>query len=160
MLSKETTTEPDAIEKIFCVPFEKLEQYPMDNEIENIFLFLLMADPDKKLNTEKPFLYKVIEKRVQYCFNYAINDARLIMILCILAVSPGCAVMYLTYLQYYCKNKSKKTLTIEDLGNIFPRGFPCEDDLHKLWDAQKVKPNRGGSDNLLDYATAMQSIMF
>ncbi len=111
---------------------------------------------------ERPFLFKVIEKRVEHFYSFKINDHKLILFLCLLTESPGMAVMYLSYLQYWCK---KSNIAILDFDvfceRIFPWGFPEKKQLSELWDNLKI--NTGGklpSDNLLDYSTALNSIKF
>jgi|SRR3989304_5130398 len=107
MLKNETKNQEDAVEKYFCIPFEKAQVYQMNQE-NSIFLFqLLMANklngggeriiPEKK----KPFLVKLIEKRIKHCFTFEINDSGLILFLAIISKTAGGAVMYLTYLQYW-----------------------------------------------------------
>ena len=52
-----------------------------------------------------------------------------------------------------------KTFTIDDLVNIFPIGFPSNDELKKVWDMQKIiRPSMEYSDNLLDYKEAGKSM--
>ena len=170
MLKHEVTTEDNAVEEYFCKGFEKLERHPMDEKDSEFLIKLLLS---KKVTLEdcplkqeeKPFLYQVIEKRVQHCFTYKITDSRLIMFLAIITKSVGTTVMYMAYLQYWCKNNNVKELDLDIFCNdIFPMGFPIEDDLKKLWYSQKVSKDKmalgGCSDNLLDYQTAYKSIQF
>jgi hypothetical protein len=90
----------------------------------------------------------LIEARLQL-FQYKIEDHRLILFLSLMAQSPGNAVMYLWYLQYWSKkNGFVYSITLENLCELFPMGFPSLDDMSKIWDSQKVhlKP-----DNLVDH---------
>lgn len=163
MLKIENTKQPDAVEKIFCQPFEKLKRYPVNGENMEILMKLLLYKNafDDIPDNEKPFIYQLIEKRIKYCFTYKIEDPRLLIFLSLIAESPGKAVMYLAYLQYWCRKSGAQVLTLEIFcESIFPWGFPSDDDMHKLWDEQKVNRDSSGSDNLLDYATAYQSIQF
>jgi len=163
MLPNEVTTQPDSIEKYFCIPFEKIQRVPMNEEDTTLLMQLLMAKKGITMpENKKPFLMQVIEKRIKHCFQYKIEDMRLLMFLMVITVSPGTAVMYLTYLQYWCKKHNCKELDLEKLCDIFPMGFPEESELKKIWDGQKVirDKQKGGSDNLLDYAAAMKSIHF
>jgi hypothetical protein len=69
-------------------------------------------------------------------------------------------VMYLTYLQYWAKIHEEREITFDLFcERIFPLGFPKEEDLHNLWNNQKVRVE-SGSDNLLDYSIALTSIQF
>lgn len=154
----ETKIEKNSIEKLICEPFEKLHRFPMNDELSKIMIQLMLSDVNIP-EDERPFLYQLIEKRIKHCFSYEINDPKLILFLCILTETPGNAIMYLTYLQYWCKKNDVKELTFHNFcSEIFPVGFPSEDDLQKLWDSQKV--NVGGSDNLLDHQLALESIQF
>lgn len=165
MLEKEITQREDAIETLFCQPFEKLPRSPMNDELGGMLLRLLfIKDAQNIPDKEKPFLYQVIEKRIEHCFTFKITDERLLLFLSVLTESPGQAIMYLTYLQYWCKKNDIRELTLDVFcSQIFPWGFPKEDDLRTLWEATKVDRGEtlmGGSDNLLDYKTPLLSIQF
>jgi hypothetical protein len=164
-LLQESINDPEAIEKLFCIPFNKLRSHPMDEETTGLFLQLTFSGEHGKEvvipEKEKPFLYKVIESRVKGAFTFILNDSRLIMFLCVIAKTPGTAIMYLTYMQYWAKQKNVNQITFDIFArDIFPMGFPSNEDLHLLWNAIKVKRENGGSDNLLDYQSAMKSIQF
>ena len=105
---------------------------------------------------EKPFLYKLIEKRIRYCFTFSILDERLLLFLTAVAQTPGKAIMYLTYMQYWAKRHKQFVITFDDFCmKIFPHGFPNDEDLHDVWVKQKIK-----NGNLLDFQSAMVSIQF
>ena len=156
---KRKKIKPNAIEEIFCKEFEKLQRHPMDEKLTRGMMVFILSNIDNPIpEIQKEFLYKLIKKRIDVLYNYTINDWRLISFLMVLTQRPGRAVMYLTYLQYWCKNNEVKELTIDIFcEKIFPMGFPKEEDLNKLWDKQKVQ---GTPDNLLDYPCALQSIKF
>ena len=89
------------------------------------------------------------------------NKKTMIMISCICS-SPGEAVMYVYYLLYKTKKLGLKELSFEKMSmEIFPFGFFANDTLSYYWDTQKL--NRDvkdrGSDNLLDYPDAMESLV-
>lgn len=109
---------------------------------------------------EKPFLYKVMEKRINFCFTYTFTE-RVLAFLSIKCKSVGTAIMYLWYFQYLSKKHNLNKFDISDVSEYFPNGFPSEDDLSGLWDEQKVKRpvNSLSSDNLLDYSSAGESIL-
>ncbi len=163
MLTAEDTKIGDKVETVFCIPFEKLRPHPMDEETSGMMIQLLMSHnapidiPEKK----KPFLYKVIESRAKASFSFQLTDAKLILFMCVLTKGPGTAVMYLTYMQYWAKKRNVTSIDFSTFcTDIFPNGFPSEEDLHLLWRDQKVERSEGGSDNLLDYQSAMKSIQF
>lgn len=163
MLQNEITKQENAVEEYFCKPFSKLQKHEMDKETTGFLITLLMSkDKQKELpEKEKPFLMKLIEQRIKGCFSFDIKDTRLILFITIIAKSAGTAVMYLTYLQWCCKQKGYKEIDLEKFCELFPMGFPNETDLQKVWDGQKVERDNGkGSDNLLDYQSAMVSIHF
>lgn len=159
-LPNKVTTQPDAVETYFCVPFEMLEKFPMSDDKSQLLSLLILGNGNKTIEEDsKPFLYKLIEKRISVMLSYEIDDARLILFLCLICLSPGNAVMYLTYLQYWCKKNNVKSIDLDIFcKEIFPWGFPSEKDLDNLWDNQKVERDSMQSDNLLDYSSAYESI--
>ncbi len=161
MLQSKVIKQKNAVEKYFCEPFDKAQRVPMSKENTEILMRLLMTKelgdvPENK----KPFLVKVIEGRLKTSLSFSINDSRLILFIAIISQTPGTAIMYLTYLQYWCKRNQTKEIDLEKFCEIFPMGFPDKKDLLKIWDGQKVLRGEGGSDNLLDYQSAMLSIHF
>lgn len=162
MIDIEITNQEDSIEKLFCEPFEKLKPVPMTKENTGLLLKLLLGNKEYKLpEDEKPFILKVIESRAKSSFTFKLNDQRLSLFMTLLCDSPGAAVMYLTYMQYWCKKNDVKEPDIETLCEMFPYGFPSNDDLYKAWTNQKIRREGvPGSDNLLDYSKASKSIQF
>lgn len=164
MLKQETINQEDAVEQYFCKPFDVAKRYPLTEENSAFLLELLFKSPAYSIpDKEKPFLVQVIEKRLQYSFSFKINDARLILFIAIITRTPGTAIMYLVYLQYWCKKNERKEIDLKLFcESIFPWGFPNESDLSKIWDKQKIQREKDykGSDNLLDYQSAMKSIQF
>ena len=164
MLLDNFVIEKNSIEEIFCKPFHELERHEMSEDTAELLItLLLISKRGNKLNIpeeEKPFMFKLIEKRVNYVFNYEL-DQETIIFLTQLCETPGIAVMYMTYLQYWSKTNSLKEISIDDIcTKIFPFGIPAKKDLEILWDNQKVNSNiNGGTDNLLDYPIALQSIL-
>ncbi len=165
MLKHEITKQENAVEEYICKQFESAEKHEMDKETTADLLRLMLV---KKGNLEipekeKPFLIKVIESRVRACFTYKMEDIRLVLFLAMLTETPGSAVMYLTYLQYWCKKNNCHEIDLDKFCQIFPIGFPSKEDLHKIWDGQKIERAKGSSissDNLLDHQSAMVSIQF
>lgn len=162
MLPSEVVHEEDAIEKYFCKEFKKLPTFPMGARDSELLVRLLLGGDLVIPQEEKPFLIQVIEKRVEHCFTYTINS-KAVAFIAALTENPGTAIMYLTYFQYVSKQFRKqatdKLVTLELICEVFPMGFPSKEDLHNLWDSIKVKCSNGGSDNLLDYASALKSIL-
>jgi len=162
MLKNKTTLQPDAIEKYFCEPFDQATRCPMDEETTKFLMQLLIVKEMKEMpEKKKPFLIKMIEQRIKGSFSFKITDNRLIAFIAVISETPGKAVMYLTYLQYWCRKNNIKVIDLDKFCEIFPMGFPDDETLHSIWDGQKVECKNGySSDNLLDYQSAMKSIHF
>jgi len=162
MITEEEAVKEDAIENLFCKKFEKLPRHQMTEDVSKIFIQLCFSKRNDIVIPEdkKPFLYKLIEKRLSL-FTYEIKDSRIILFLAMVAQTPGTAVMYLTYLQYYCKKHNIREITFDNFSmEIFPMGFPSDEDLHTLWEETKVKRNEGGAANLVDFIGSLKSIQF
>lgn len=126
MLKQETINQEDAVEQYFCKPFDVAKRYPLTEEDSTFLLGLLFKGSAFSIpDEEKPFLVKVIEKRIEYSFSFKINDARLILFIAIITRTPGTAIMYLTYLQYWCKKNERKEIDLKLFcESIFPWGLP------------------------------------
>ena len=78
--------------------------------------------------------------------------------------TPGDSVMYAYYLAHKMKQKGiGKILELEKLCiDIFPNGLFEKESLNEIWDKQKVSGGEGfsGSDNLLDYRKASESLIY
>jgi|TARA_R110000787_G_scaffold11722_1_gene38394 hypothetical protein len=168
MLENSMTKDPNSIEELFCLPFSQLPVTPMTLETTELFMRLIMIEKDgsmpnlEETGDELPFAMKLIKSFLKNRFTFRMTEP-LQLIMAQISGSAGNVVMYLTYLQYKAKRLDKRTLSIEDLANIFPFGFPTDAVLQDIWDSQKVKRsqvNPMGSDNLLDYQAALQSIHF
>lgn len=159
MIDSQKLTKDNLIEEEFCKKFELLERYQMNDELSKLMITLILTNiKQAPKELEEEFLYKVILKRMEYCFTFVIEDYRLIVFLMYLTQNPGKAVMYLTYLQYWCKKSNTKEIDFNIFcERIFSFGFPSNRDLDKLWEDCKVNTK---PDNLLDYQSAMKSIQF
>lgn len=158
MLQFSETKNEFAIENIVCSAIKKSKKEPINDEDSEILISLLMSNAPLNIpEKEKPFLYKVIEKRIEFSFDFTMEN-KLILFLCQISKSPGNALLYLWYLQYW-SNKNFKNITLHDFcEKIFPMGFPSEDEMNKIWLAQKVANESTGSDNLIDYNLAGKSL--
>lgn len=169
-LDNEVTMQEDAIEKYFCQKFDTLKHNPMNDEVSECFFQSAMIEISMKKEPEKIellnksfndiFPYQVLSKRLEVIFNYEMSTPAKIFIVQLTNGNLGSIVMYLTYLQYKTKKSGVKLIDMDAIGDIFPFGFPSTKDIQDIWDAQKVKRgNTMGSDNLLDYSTALKSIL-
>jgi hypothetical protein len=160
----ETIKDPSAIEVLVCMEIESSFKRELTKDEFEIFAKLILSK-DKGFSIpekEQPFVYKVIEARAK-SFQYKLTDPRLILFLAMIAESPGKAVMYLWYIQYIFHKKGLSNIDLECFGTeILPMGYPTNERLSEIWDGQKVNRPRDyyGSDNLLDYMSAGESIMF
>jgi hypothetical protein len=162
MLEYNLTQKEDSIEELFAKKFDLLTKYPMDNETAEIFIKLSMSKNSSYVipENDKPFIYKIMERRIEVIHNYTVDD-RILLFLSYICKSAGQSVMYCWYLQYKSKCMNKYHFTFEDFAEIFSWGFPSEDGLRKLWSEQKINRNNNNhdSDNLLDYPRAGISIL-
>lgn len=161
MLEKTIVKNGNAIQEHVCIPIDKTQKHPMDRETSEILVKLSLSGDVEIPENEKPFLYKVIEKRIKHCFNYTIKDPKLIIFLCYISERPGKAILYLWYLQYWSHLNNTKEIDLTIFcTKIFPWGLVNDDDFHTIWDSQKVdRENMSSSDNLVDYASAGKSIL-
>lgn len=122
----------------FYTDVENCQLREMTLDETELFCLLQMKDAHGIINEkDKPFLYKMIEKRF-LIYSFTITDPRLILFLCAISKTPGKAVMYLTYLDYWCKNKNIKILTFSDFSErAFPHGFP-DIDKTNIWEKFKT----------------------
>jgi hypothetical protein len=144
-----------SIETHICEKMHNAIKIQMDEEESRLLITLILADNIELPEGEKPFLYKLIEKRINNCFTYTL-DSRAIMFLCIISKNAGNAVMYMWYLQYWSHKKAIKHISLELFCEIFPIGFISDSDLLEIWDGQKVDSDR--TTNLVDYLEAGNSI--
>lgn len=159
MLEQEVLQQEDSIEKHFCKQFGELKRIRMTDEMSEVFINVCFYPKEIPLELAKSlkdmFLYQVGLKRIEHIFNYTL-DWKALFFLCFLAQTPGCLIMYLTYIQYWSQINNCKDISFDVFSmRMFPNGFPSNEDLHKLWDVQKVK----GSGNLLDQQHCLKSII-
>jgi hypothetical protein len=107
-----------------------------------------------------PLPVQILRRSIGKRFTFEPNN-NLILLMGVLGETPGGAIMYATYLQWYAKSINKKDLNIEDFCNAFPLGLPTSQSMNELWNGQKiVRETKVDSDNLIDYANANKSIQF
>ena len=161
LIDFELTKASNSIEELFAKHFDECYKIPMDNETSEIFMKLtLLKDIDLDIpEEEKPFIYKLIEKRISVIHDFKLDD-KVLMFLSFICESAGVGVMYVWYLQYQCKKRNTKFISFSDFTEIFSWGFPSKDTLDKLWSSQKVDVPKytNNSDNLLDYKQAGLSL--
>lgn len=167
LLPKESIKDTNAIENYICKPLDdikKIKKTPMSQEDAEIFGMLCLSSPiplNEIKDSEKPFLCKLIEKRIEHCYTFRITDSRVILMLAQVSKVAGNAILYVTYLQYLCKKNNIKELSFNDFAKFFADGFFSNEDLSNIWTSQKVDfdSKSMASDNLIDYSTALKSIL-
>lgn len=162
---KEKKEEPkysgsEIVEKV-CLQIEKASKHEMDKDLAEILILLYTKKPgpiiDSMPANEVPFLFSVILKRIKYSHSFKCNDHRVVAFLDAAAETPGTAVMFLWYIQYWCFTNKVKEINLELLATkIFPFGFPSKADLQTIWDSQKTSEGK----NLVDINLAGNSIHF
>ena len=70
--------------------------------------------------------------------------------------------MYANYLQYKAFKHGRRYLDLDFfLTECFPEGFPTDEVLKRMWEAQKVESFEYGiTDNMLDCVDGQESISF
>ena len=164
-LDYEVTKLPYSVENLFCKPLDENGeiQRASDGQMK-IILFSMTSSSHEidemydKLKDEYMIL-PILEGRLKF-LGCKLDKASRILI-SISCKTPGEAVMYSCYLAYKMKKLGIDFLDIEKIcTEIFPTGFFTEKSLHEHWDMQKVKTDGNyGSDNLLDYREASESLM-
>lgn len=164
-LDYKVTELPDSIENLFCKPLDEGGvRIGLDDIQIQIITLAMVSSKEKtdymyeKLKGEH-YLSLILEDRLKSINCKTDNGVKILITYS--CKSPGEAVMYTYYLAYKMKELGIESLDMETLClKIFPRGFFSRETLEKHWDKQKVntRGNRG-SDNLLDYRKAAQSIM-
>lgn len=117
----------------WCDQFKALPQEPMSNELTTIFLAVMMGNVDREV-LESMFTYKVIVARSE-ALGLEMEDSVRDFLAC-LCKSPGTVTMYLSLLRQEQANGNRITMSF--WSDLFPMGYPSEDNLQELWDAQKV----------------------
>ena len=164
-LDYEVTELPDSVENLFCKPLDQNGEIQKASEMQMSLIFFAMTsnkeDVDEMYESVKKenMLLLILEDRLKKIG--CPLDKESILLISTACKSPGEAVMYSSYIRYKMKELAIDFLDIEKLcSEIFPSGFFTEKTLREHWDLQKVKTESNrGSDNLLDYLKAYESIM-
>ena len=153
----------ESIEKIICSQITQAVKNPMSKFEQEILVSLLLANKNFKIpQKEKPFLFQLIEKRINACHTFSTDDERVILFLVSVCQSPGSAILYLWFIQFWCHFNRIKVIDLDIFcGKIFPNGFPSTECVNAIWDSQKlINVPKMGSDNLVDYNYCGDSIHF
>jgi hypothetical protein len=164
LLTKDQQNNPNATETHFCIPLSKFVPIPLTEDQTKFMLIVGMAKEDKLPQMEKDFremcwFYEAIDKRLKAMFSYKM-DVKSKLVLCSWCETIGDLAIYLTYIQYKCKERNIKDLDLDALAHIFPMGIFDRKFVKTVWDGQKVERGEGYSDNIIDYPNALKSILF
>ncbi len=166
MLNREITLQPDAIEKYICVPISKAKQHQMTKDVSEMFISFTMMDKssididnnmDRDMVNDKGgkfWVYVALKKRVEACLTAKFN-VKVLVFLMFLYESIGTCILMAYYMQYRATKRKLSEISIREMAEMFPNGFPSREDLHKIWDDSKIVD--GG--NLIDFGTAGSSII-
>lgn len=160
----------NSVEKIVCEAMGNLKSVPMDEDTTSVMLTFMM-DPASEAKADE-IIQKIwqavaIKDRMKGQFNREM-DSRAAILITIWAKSIGSCLLYMYYAQWMCRKKGiSGKFTMDHLVELFPMGFYADEDLHVVWDSQKVDNRKEnfegldltkGSDNLIDYALSSESI--
>lgn len=161
----------DSIENIVCKGMEKFQSVELSEDVTKLLMTFLLSKDSKEKSIEllkEVWTAAALIKRLKGQFNRDI-DPRVAIIIAFEAGSIGSCVLYSYYLQYLCKKKNiTGEITLDHFcRDLFPIGLFSENDIHSIWESQKVSNAREnfeglelspGSDNLVDYGIAATSL--
>ena len=167
----------DAIE-LWCEEVEKCKfSVPQMSEKEtgllvNLSLSAEKIDNDKELlslvESKQAGMLSVFWLRVKHCHTYKVSMSLAAFISeVIIKNNFGKSTMMANYLQWICHKQHLPKITLKEFCiDVFPMGFPTDEQWHKLWDLQKVdveylQPDGelyGHPDNILDYTEFAETI--
>ena len=166
-LDHSMTEDSNSVEILFCQELEKTGKInPLGEEMMKILITLVTRkDSIDEIYDEvkkKTALIAILEDRLGTMNRELDQGAALFIGLS--CETPGDSVMYAYYLAHKMKQKGiGKILELEKLCiDIFPNGLFEKESLNEIWDKQKVSGGEGfsGSDNLLDYRKASESLIY
>lgn len=144
---------------------EKFSTRQLTEKEAETFLMCAMSEKrvDNKdliqlLDEKKGGMASVIWLRIKHCHTYSITPA-LAVYLGEIITNFGISTMICNYLQYMAYKHELQVITCKDWGmKIFPMGYISDSDWEKAWNLQKIIPENGESDNMLDYSGCYDSL--
>jgi hypothetical protein len=130
--------------------FLKCKGVPMSETLSKAFISLTMREM-QTVSEDIPEIheqlgYKILDSRATAIgLELTQNVKYLLTMLC---DRPGTIVMYAYALRYAQVSRELEKITMQQIANLFPMGFLNNDDLHTMWDLQKVEELKGA--NMLD----------
>ena len=137
----------------WCNKFLALPQHPMDGDTAKVFMVCSLAELRDQSGPlmegfTRSFMGQLIANRSKY-MELQITDSLKFMVGA-LSENPGTVVMYLNVLKYASLTSKDEVLGMDHLARLFPCGFPSEESLQSIWEAQKGYNLDRKFDNLLD----------
>lgn len=166
MVHLNKTKEANAVETIFCKPMDKIKKVPMTELQSKAMISILMSEKSmveemlQSAQSAGAWYAPVFSDRLEN-LGYTADVSTKLFVCLVLAKNVGQAVMWANYLAYKAKESEVTEIRFnqEVCEKWFPMGFPDQNEWIKVWDFQKVHTEgKGGSDNLLDYVSAAESI--
>lgn len=166
--------KPNSIEEIVCKALDAKKKQPM-NEQQSIAMLTFLFGGDEGIKLADDILEKqlwtanVLKKRLKAQFDRDL-DSRVAVLIGLGGYSVGGCVLFTYYLQWKANELGiRGEITIKDFAEqIFPFGMFSEEDLSLVWKSQKVDNRderfedleiKRGTDNLVDYGHAAQSLL-
>lgn len=119
---------------------------PMDREMTMVFMMLSLDEASKGRGGSTAFplshssfqapLAQIMRSRLAM-MGVAITPQALLFLMVQSKGSPGTAVMYSQAMHRLFVDNGRQQITIEHLAQAFPVGFPTEERLSQMWEAQK-----------------------
>lgn len=165
MLKENELTEKSI--ELWCDEMEKCTRRPYSDE-ELKYLKILTRKEDRiekdpeveKVIHQRGSMSLMILERMNYMHTFTMSKAALMM-LSILCDRPGIAAEYLCYVQYRCHRQGISHIDMTAFCTyLFPKGPFRMDDLHRLWELQKIETTDSmfGILNLVDQTWCMSSL--
>ena len=170
--------DPTLIENKYCKVFENLHFESADIEVLEYIKFLNnlpnttvddfishVKEGKLTIGDESDDVLKYViacYNNIKARFSFELKEYKVLSLLIYICGNIGKLMMYCVYIQYKLKELNERELTFRIFNeNIFPFGYPTDNDLDNLWESCKIdKEGNSGSDNLIDYQSAMKSIHF
>lgn len=146
----------------WCDKFLAAPTAPMTQQVTLILLEMLLSDATRTEEREAHVASRLVSEAAPVQFRIFKAHADRIGLKVTTAVwgfvsstqpTPGNIVMFVHALRRYSQLHDNKQLTLQDVAQAFPTGFPDETTLQGLWDAQKRSAEEigtGWGDNYLD----------
>ena len=118
--------------------------------LTNLPIFKARDWEEQPLMEKAPFLLKILLNRAGIFAHEMEMNIMVPTFLSSISKTPGEAVMW-AYTLYKLWLEIGVPITMVELTNKFPQGFPSESAMEEIWNSQKGRSNGIDVDNMLDY---------